>query len=170
MNKKILRVFICLMTIAIFVVPLTHAVQPTETSIEYFRHVEDTVSVEWNLRGNFMAIIKVSERSGSIYNGTDMFGDKLFNFTQWGSAEQNYKLGKAQWHFYMVWIKPTDADSGFRGELNGDASGSTFMEMETYTVSGVLQGFGEFKGQKLMIEMVRIPPDNAQITGFKITN
>jgi hypothetical protein len=170
MKKKILMITVTLLAISIFAFPLTYATQPTVKSIEYFRNVENRISTDWRFSGKsqFMVIVKESVRTGSIYEGTDVSGTKLFDFTQWGSCEQNYKLGKAQWHFYMDWIK--DSDSGFRGKLNGDASGSTYMEMETYTVSGVLQGYGEFKGQKLMIEMVRIPPDNAQITGLKITN
>jgi hypothetical protein len=172
MNKKILMLTITLLAVAMFAFPLTHAVQPTETPVEYFKNVENVISMDWRFSGNsqFMVIVKESVRTGTIYEGTDTSGTKLFNFTQWGSCEQNYKLGKAQWHFYMDWIKFTDADSGFRGKLNGDAFGSTIMELESYTVSGVLQGYGEFKGQKLIVEMARTPPNAAQIKGVKITN
>jgi len=170
MKKKILMLTVTLLAISIFAFPVIHATQPTVTSIEYFRNVENTISVDWRFSGKsqFMVIVKESVRTGSIYEGTDVSGTKLFEFTQWGSCEQNYKLGKAQWHFYVDWIK--DSDSGFRGKLNGDTFGSTMMELESYTVSGVLQGYGEFKGEKLIVEMARTPPNAAQITGVKITN
>ena len=167
MRKKIIMLIITLLAIVMFAVPLAQAAKPTETPITYFREVETVISMEGGMSGeSHMYIVKESIRIGSIYEGTDNTGTKLFTFTQWGSAMMNWKQGKTIWHFYMVWTSTT-ADGGFKGKLNGDAFTPT---MGWYTVSGVLQGYGEFEGQKLVVEMARTPPNDALITGVLITN
>jgi hypothetical protein len=71
----------------------------------------------------------------------------------------NRKQDRAVWNVYMIW-ESTTADGGFKGKLNGLNPVSS-----VYTVSGVLNGYGEFKGQKLTIEMTRDPPSYVHITG-----
>jgi hypothetical protein len=134
--------------------------------------VEAVLSTEMFWAGeSSILVITESVRIGSIYEGTDNTGTKLFTFTQVGSAIMNWKQGKTEWHFYHVWTSTTD-DGGFRGKLNGDAFtvANGGLGMGWYVVSGVLQGYGDFKGQKLVINMARVPPNDAQILGVKITN
>jgi len=158
-NKKILGIFVTVLALVIFAVPVM--AKPTQTPIEYFKEVEEVISVVGGTAGESDVYhIKVSERRGSIYEGTDNTGEKLFTFTQWGSCTMNRKQGRAEWHVYMIWVSTT-ADGGFKGKLNGINPVSS-----VYTVSGVLNGYGELEGQKLTIEMTRDPPNSAYITGF----
>ncbi len=158
MNKKILGVFVALFVLAMFAVPVI--AKPTITPIEYFREVEEVVNTIGRPSGeSSVYVIIESIRIGSIYEGTDNTGTKLFTFTQWGSCMMDMKQGKSVWHFYTIWVSTT-VDGGFKGKLNGlnPLTGA-------YTVSGVLNGYGEFIGQKLTIQATRDPPSAAYITG-----
>jgi hypothetical protein len=163
MNKKILTIFVVLSLLAMLALP-AFAVMPTETAITYFRKVETVLTYDSFWAGeSHVLIIKDSTRLGSIYEGTDMSGPKLFDFTQYGSVQFNFKEGKHNWHFYHVWTSTIYPDSGFKGKFNGDSFNPTYG---WYVVDGVLQGYGEFAGQKLVVQMARIPPNDALITGF----
>ena len=160
MKKKILGIFAGFLVLAMLTGPVI--AKPTQTPIEYFREVENVISVIGGTAGKSSVYhIKVSERTGSIYEGTDNTGEKLFTFTQWGSCMMRMgEQSKSVWHIDMIW-ESTTADGGFKGKLNGlnPLTGA-------YTVSGVLNGYGEFNGQKLTIEMTREPQTYAYITGY----
>jgi hypothetical protein len=167
MKKKILGVFVGLLVLATFAVPV---MAKTETPIHYYKWVEVVVSTEWrwvapDRMGGESIIMMVTEstRTGSIYDGTDTSGTKLFTFTQTGNNMVNMKQGLQRWHFDVEWISTT-VDGGFKGRLNGEGIGGP-----QFRVQGVLQGFGEFEGQKLTIEEIRDPPPPAQPKGSQIT-
>jgi hypothetical protein len=168
MKKKILGILASLLIVTMFMVPVL--AKPTKTPVTYFRVVDAMEPVVWRFAGESHVFIVVeSVRSGSIYEGTDDEGAKLFTFTQEGKMKANMGQGKQVWHFDQVWTSTT-VDGGFKGRLNGYAGGDGL-----YEVTGVLQGFGDLKGQKLVIEGNRNPfPDpeyplgSADMTGFLI--
>jgi hypothetical protein len=170
MKKKIFGIFVAALALAMFAIPV---MAKTETPIQYYKWVENIESTEWrwvapDRMGGESIIMMVTEsiRTGSIYDGTDTSGEKLFTFTQNGFNMVNMKQGKQEWHFDVEWTSTT-VDGGFKGRLNGEGIGGP-----QFRVQGVLQGFGEFKGQKLTIEEIRDPPpppqpNGGQITGFR---
>jgi hypothetical protein len=167
MKNKILAIFVGFLVISMFAIPVMAA--PTTENIEYFRKVEISDPYSGRMSGeSHVYVLHESVRHGSIYvDGDDTTGTKIFTFTQWGKLMMYFKQGKAIWKFYMVWTSTSDPDSGFKGKLNGDAVAPLYG---WYTVSGVLQGYGDLQGQKLIVEMARIPPNDALITGTLVTN
>ena len=167
MNKKLV-VFVGLLVITLLTIPVM-AKKPVAEEITYFRKVEVTVNTEGHGTGsgNSNYVVTNSTRTGSIYDGTDVTGTKIFDFTQYGSCQMNLIQGYANWHFTHVWTIPGDPDSGFKGRLNGKAASTANggLGYGWYEVSGVLHGFGECIGQKLVIQMARIPPNDALVTG-----
>ena len=167
MKKKMLGILASLLIVTMFVVPVL--AKPTKTPVTYFRVVDAMEPVVWRFAGESHVFIVVeSVRSGSIYEGPDDEGAKLFTFTQVGKMKANTGQGKQVWHFDQVWTSTT-VDGGFKGRLNGYAGADGL-----YTVTGVLQGFGDLKGQELVIEGNRNPSDpeypmgSATMTGFLI--
>jgi hypothetical protein len=163
MKKKILFVFVSLLTLAIFALPVM-AAQPTETSITYFKQTESVLSTDWRYAGESnIFIVTESIRTGSIYQGSSS-GPKLFDFYQIGKMKANPAVGKQVWHFDVIYTSIT-GDGGFEGMLNGQADSSN---PNMYTVHGVLQGFGTLKGQRLVVEVTRISLNSALITGMLV--
>jgi len=168
MNKKILGIFVSLLVVTMFTVPAI--AKPTEIEVTYTKKRIGPMVVEWKDAGPIFHVVK-SEQSGVIYEGDQDLGDPTlasFTFTAIGKMHNNPSSLKQVWHFDYVWTSVDDPDSGFKGRLNGYAGDDSL-----FTVQGVLQGFGELKGQKLVVEAERQAPTSAGIaifTGSLITN
>lgn len=164
MNKKTLFVFVGLLAIAIFAVPVS--AKPTQTPITYFKETDYVISTEWRYPGeSHIFLVTESIRGGSIYEGTDNTGPKLFDFIQIGKMMSNPIAGKQVWYFDVVYTS-TSVNGGFEGVLNGQANSSN---PNMFTVHGILQGFGDLKGQKLVVEVTRTTPSTSLITGMLVT-
>ena len=165
MNKKILFVFVGLLALCFFSLPVI-ATQPTETPITYFKKTDNVISTEWRYAGeSHIFIVMESIRTGSIYQGSSSSGPKLFDFHQVGKMMANPVAEKQVWHFEVIYTSTTE-DGGFKGMLNGQADSSN---PNMYTVHGVLQGFGALKGQKLVVEVARTASSTALLTGMLVT-
>ena len=77
----------------------------------------------------------------------------LFDFVQDGKVTTR-STHEQVWHFQQVWTKIGDPNSGFKGSLNGKGYyiDSGVYPPSEFTVSGILNGFGEYNGQKLYLE------------------
>ena len=166
MKKKILGVLVGLLVLATFAVPV---MAKTETPVTYTK-VCTGMTVDWMYAGK-SGIFHVlrSEQAGVVYEGDQNLGDPSlasFTYTMIGKMMANPYEEKQIWHFDAVWTSTT-VNGGFKGKLNGQAGADSL-----FTVQGVLQGFGELKGQKLVVEGERQAPAMANIaifTGYLIT-
>lgn len=166
MNKKILGLLVSLVAIAMLSVPAL--AKTSETQVTYTKVRIGPMAVEYKNAGPIFHVTK-SEQSGVIYEG-NIEDPTLasFTYTAIGKMHSNPASLRAIWHFDYVWTSVTDANSGFKGRLNGYAPGTPF-----FVVQGVLQGFGNFKGQQLVVKCERQAPSTAGIalvTGSLWTN
>ena len=160
MNKKVLGIFVSLLVMAMFAVPVM--AKPTETEVTYTKKRIGAMAMEWRMAGKSPIFHVVrSEQSGFVYEGAEAVGDPVFSYTAIGKMHSNPSSLKQIWHFDYMWTSIADADSGYKGRLNGQAIGGPY-----FIVSGVMQGFGDFKGQKLVVECERQPPTSSGIAIF----
>lgn len=147
MKKRVFGVFFSLVVVAMFIVPAI--AKPTGTEITYTKQLEGPMVVDWRYAGESTVFhVSRSEQSGYVYEGDEAVGDPVFSYTAIGKMHTIPDPSTKQiWHFDYVWTCIGDEDSGFKGRLNGQA-----MENDMFVVSGVLQGFGTLKGQKLVVE------------------
>ncbi len=168
MNKKIFGLLVGLLVLVMLSVPVL--AKTSETEITYTKVRVGPMAVEWKQAGPIFHVVK-SEQSGVIYLGDQDLGDPelaSFTYTATGKMHNNPAILRQVWHFDYVWTSIAVADSGFKGRLNGDAVGNGL-----FTIQGILQGFGEFKGQKLVVVAERQTPTSAGIaivTGSLYTN
>jgi len=159
MNKRIFGVFFSLVVVAMFIVPV---MAKTETEVTYTKERVGPMKIEHLSSGESHVFhILRSEQSGFIYEGDEPVGDPVYSFTAVGKNMINRKQDIQIWHFDYVWTSTEDENSGFKGRLNGNAGADSL-----FTVQGVLQGFGELKGQKLVVKAERQTPMSAGIAIF----
>ena len=160
MKKKFLGVLVSLIVISMFTVPAF--AKPTETEITYTKKRVGPMALEWMMAGksHIFHVVK-SEQSGFIYVGDEAVGDPVFEYTAIGKMHTNSKSGIQPWHFDYVWTSIAKPDSGFEGRLNGLAIGNSM-----FIVSGILHGFGDFEGEKLVVEAERQSPRTSGIAIF----
>jgi len=160
MKKKILGTALVLTFLAILVIPVM--AKSTETPVTYTKQRVGPMVVEWRMAGKSPIFHVVrSEQSGLVYEGDEAVGVPMFSYTAIGKMHTIPASGKQIWHFDYVWTSIDDVDSGFEGRLNGQAVGNPL-----FTVSGILNGFGDFKGEKLVVEAERQSPSSAGIAIF----
>lgn len=169
MEKKILGAFVGLLAISIFFVPV---IAKTQTPITYTKQADylipDFRSVGKNhddgLTAGSVYQILNSEQAGSIWEGGSTTGDPAFTYFTMGKMIFNFVSGKAVWQFDTEWTSATEI-GGFEGVLNGESGPDG-----VFIVQGVLQGFGYFKGQKLVVQEERQGPNSmmSTITGICI--
>jgi hypothetical protein len=155
MKKKIFGIFVAalaLAMLALFVVPVM--AKQAGTEVTYYSLVPPTGMT-------YPKVLFCGDSGNNLikshYEGT-IFADQtktipLFDFVQDGKV-RTQSTGDQVWHFKQVWTKIGDPDSGFEGSLNGKGyliDPNAFPPSE-YTVSGILNGFGEYNGQKLVLE------------------
>ena len=151
MNKRILGIFVTVLALAMFAVPVM--AKPTETEVTYIgQWTMDMIYPKIVLCGESGNSLVKSYVEGEIINLATMQHE--FDYVQEGKVTTNGKTLIMEWHFKQLWTKVGDPDSGFKGTLNGKGSylpGN--MPPYTFDVSGVLNGFGELNGQKLIVEV-----------------
>ncbi|MFC1487981.1 hypothetical protein ACFLRN_09900 [Thermoproteota archaeon] len=164
MNKKILGIFIAVLAVALFTLPVM--AKPTDAPVSYDIKQTGMDPVDWNFVGKdhsepmtgSVFIVKESVRRGIInVTGTETI---VFNYVQTGSMKYNINTGKQVWRLKHVWTSTT-VDGGFKGTLNGEAGRDS-----QFIVSGNLLGFGDLNGQKLIVEF---SADTRLITGTLVT-
>jgi hypothetical protein len=160
-----------------FIVP-SMAIKPSDPiPISYFKETLNVDLMEMKTmpsESSVFYIVTRAELSGLIYDySNNEIGPALFDFAQVGKyvalRSESESLWMQVWHFDLEMTSIT-MDGGFRGILNGKAYQTADLPgIEPFTVKGVLQGFGDdFKGKKLVVEMVRGP--EPVITGVLIEN
>ena len=167
MNKKVSIFFMTFLALAMLVFPsMAMAMKPSEPLPICYIKLADPPVMEFKsmpTKSSVFYIIPWAERVGIIYDYTNNeMGDALFDLYQVGKyvalRSESEALWMQVWHFDLELTSIT-MDGGFRGILNGKAyQTAPNPPVEPFTVKGVLQGFGDdFKGQKLVVEMVRGP-------------
>jgi len=148
MNKKILGIFVAVLALAMFAVPVMAKPEGTQVQYQGWWTIDQTYPKILFCGKSDNTLIK-SYVEGQIINLATMQIE--FDFVQEGKVTTNPDNGKQVWHFKHVWTKVGDSDSGFEGSLNGKG---TFISMGTYifSLSGVLNGFGDCRGQKILLE------------------
>lgn len=86
-----------------------------------------------------------------IYADEEMT-ELLFYSVRHGKVTTDSTTLKQIWHFRYVWTCATDPESGFKGSLNGEGVYQGMGMGFVFSVSGVFNGFGEYKGQKILME------------------
>ena len=151
MKKKIFGIFVAALALAMFAVPVM--AKQAGTPVTYY-------SPEPPIGMTYPKILFCGDSGNNLikshYEAT-IFADlaktiPLFDFVQDGKV-RTQSTGDQVWHFKQVWTKIGDPASGFEGSLNGKGHyiGAGFPPSE-FTVSGILNGFGEYSGQKLILE------------------
>jgi hypothetical protein len=159
LKKKILIMAFALMFVAMLATPVL-AAKPTYPDIMYTKvRVGSMALVRMMIPTGESHIWQIlrTEQSGLIYEGNVTGvadpGDPAYNYTAIGKMMYNRKQSRQVWHFDYVWTVIGDENSGFKGRVNGQAIDST-----RFIVTGILQGFGALKGQKLVVEVERMLP------------
>ena len=153
MNKKILGIFVTVIALAMFAVPVMAEQTGTEVTYYPYYPMGSMTYPKILFCGESGNTLIKSYVEGVIYADEEMT-TPLFEYVQEGKVTTNGKTWNQVWHFRHVWTKIDDPDSGFKGSLNGKGVyfGPGVFPPSDFAVSGVLNGFGECKGQKILLE------------------
>jgi len=162
MKKKILRIVVTVLALAMFAVPVMAT--PAGDEVTYY------VLQEWDTYHKILfcgesgnSLVK-SDRGGYIMN--EAKDTNLFVWNQFGSVTTSHK-GTQVWHLKQLWTVVGDETSGFKGSLNGKGAYVPLgIPPYEFTISGVLNGFGDLQGQKLIVEFTS---SDLKIAGILVT-
>jgi hypothetical protein len=164
MKKKILGIFVTVLALAMFAVPVMAKQEGTPVTyydywgpLGFLEQTYDKIHVSGTGSDSAVEHSHSSQSIVKSYLESEIYADEgltelLFYSVRHGKVTTDSRTLQQIWHFRYVWTCADDPESGFKGSLNGKGVYQGMGMGFDFSLSGVFNGFGEYKGQKILMQ------------------